>query len=337
MRIFIAGATGVLGRRLVRGLSGRGHEVVGLARTEEKAAVVRDLGGRPARADLFDAEALTRVADGAEVVIHAATAIPTGANARSRKAWDANDRIRREGTRALASAADRVGARRYVQQSVAWVVRARPEDPFYDEDTPPDPPRLLRSAVEGEEIALEAGARGGFEVAVLRGGSFYGPDAAHSRNIAGLLLRRRMPILGKGDFRVALVHVDDAARAFALVATAPEAAGIWHVVDDEPVTFAAMLRTLAGLLGAPPPRRVPLWLARLVLGRDAVESLTTSMNTTNTKLTAALGWSPRFPTYREGLADAVRSWRREGFLDDGGPEARVQAGSAEVTRTSEAG
>lgn len=314
MRIFIAGATGVLGRRLVAWLAEDGHDVVGLSRSDAKAKLIGDLGGTPARVSLFDADALARAAEGSEVVIHAATAIPTGADARSRRAWEENDRIRRAGTRALSAAAARVGPRRYLQQSVAWVVKRGPDDPFYDEDTPPDPPRLLRSAVEGEEIAMEAGAHHGFEVAVLRGGSFYGPDTAHSRAIASLLRKRRMPILGDGSFRVAPIHVDDVARAFMLAARSPGAAGIWHVVDDVPVPFATLLRRFAALIGAPAPRRLPLWLARLALGRPAIESLTTSMNTTNAKLRRELGWAPRFPDHRSGLEHMVGVWREEDFL-----------------------
>ncbi|HEX2203631.1 MAG TPA: NAD-dependent epimerase/dehydratase family protein, partial [Longimicrobium sp.] len=314
MKIFIAGATGVLGRRMVAELAGRGHEVVGMARGEEKAALVRSLGGVPAQVSLFDADALARAADGAEVVVHAATAIPTGMEARSPKAWEANDRIRRDGTRALTEAAARVGARRYLQQSVAWVVRTAPGGPFYDESTPPDPPAPLVSAIDGERIALEAGAKHGFEAAVLRGGMFYGADTAHNRMMTELLLKRRLPILGRGDYLTAPIHADDVAGAFVLAAEAPRVTGTWHVVDDEPVTAAALFRRLAEAVGAPEPRRLPLWIAKLLLGRVVVEAMTVSMNTSNAKLRRELGWVPRYPTYREGIAQMVAAWREEGFL-----------------------
>lgn len=328
MRIFIAGATGVLGRRMVAELAGRGHEVVGMARDDEKAALVRRLGGVPARASLFDADALARAAEGAEVVVHAATAIPEAMEARSPKAWEANDRIRREGTRALTEAAARIGARRYLQQSVAWVVRTPPGGPFYDERTSADPSPLLRSAVEGEEIAMAAGARHGFEAAVLRGGLFYGADTSHSRMMTRLLLRRRLPVLGRGDFLSAPVHADDVARAFTLAVEAPSAAGTWHVVDDEPVTAAALFRHWAAALGAPEPRRLPLWIARLLLGKDVVESMTVSMNTSNAKIRRELGWAPRYPTYREGIAQMVAAWREEGFLPRAAPDDAVRVAAA---------
>lgn len=321
MKIFIAGATGVLGRRLVSGLSGRGHEVVGIARSEEKADLVEELGGSPARVDLFDREGLTRAAGGAEVVIHAATAIPTGMRARFRKSWKLNDRIRTEGTRVLTEAAGSVGARRYLQQGVVWVVKDA--DGVYDEDTPPDPPELVRSSVEGEELARKAGARHGFEVGILRCGQFYAPDAAHSRMMARMLLKRRLPVIGRGEAVLAPIHADDAASAFVAAAEAAKAEGVWHVVDDDPVPAEGYFHRLARVLEAPPPRRVPTWLARLLVGRLTVEALTTSMETSNARAREELGWAPAFPTHREGFVATVERWRREGFHpgrpDRGGP------------------
>jgi len=306
VRIFVAGATGVLGRRLIPELAARGHHVVGLARSEAKAAQVRRLGGAAASASLFEAEELARAADGAEVVIHVATAIPTQ-TARRKAAWELNDRIRREGTRALARAAGLIGARRYLQQSVVWVVKRRVGETPFDEQTPPDPPALLRSAVDGEETARAAGARYGFGVAVLRGGSFYGPETAHSRMMASLIRRRQLPILGRGEFLLAPLHVADAALAFATAVEA-SATGTWNVMDDEPVSVARFLSHFAALLGAPPPRRLPLWIGRLVLGSAVLESLTTSMATSNAAIRRDLGWAPRYPTYREGLAEMVNTW-----------------------------
>jgi len=329
MKIFIAGATGVLGRRLVPMLAERGHHVLGLARSREKAELVRTLGGTPVEADLFDENSLAAAAAGAEVVIHAATAIPDPKSARSLAAWSMNDRIRREGTRALAAAAARVGARRYLQQSVVWVVKSRGPGEPYDEDTPPNPPLLLRTAIEAEAIARDAGARHGFSVGILRGGCFYGPDTT-SRAMAEMLLARRLPIIGTGENLVASIHPEDMAHAFALAAEA-EVTGTWHVVDDQPLPLATVLRMLADAVGAPPPRSIPLWLARILAGKHVVESLTTPMNTTNARIRRELGWAPRYPTLREGLAATVEAWRREGFPPSG---ARTGAkGNASDART----
>lgn len=309
--VFIAGATGVLGRRLVRQLAGRGHRVIGLARSADKARQVREAGGEAAEADLFDADALARAADGADVVIHAATAIPTGRAATRPSAWALNDRIRTDGTLALATAAGLVGATRYLQQSVAWVVARSPGDAPFDESTPTSPPRLLASAVEGEAVAREVGRRHGFDVAVLRNGVLYAPDAAHTLELAGNLRRRRPTVLGRGKYLVAPIHADDAALAFALASEA-RGDGLWHIVDDEPVEAMRLHRHFAALLDAPPPRRVPLWLARLAAGKDAVAAVTTSMNTSNARAREELGWAPTHPTYREGLRVVVEAWAAAG-------------------------
>lgn len=305
--VFVAGATGVLGRRLVRQLVERGHRVVGLARNAGKARQVREAGGEAVEADLFDADALARAADGADVVIHAATAIPTGRAATRPSAWALNDRIRTDGTLALATAAGLVGATRYLQQSLAWVVERSPGGAPYDESTPPSPPSLLATAVEGEAVAREVGGRHGFDVAVLRNGVFYAPDAAHTRELADNLRRRRPTVLGGGRHLVAPIHADDAAHAFALAAEA-RGDGLWHIVDDEPVEAIRLHRHFADLLDAPPPRRVPLWLARLAAGKDAVAAVTTSMNTSNARAREELGWTPTYPTYREGLRAVVEAW-----------------------------
>lgn len=309
--VFVTGATGVLGRRLVRQLADRGHRVIGLARTPAKAELVTRLGGHPVRADLFDPDSVARAAAGADVVIHAATAIPTGRAAMDRSAWRLNDRIRTEGTRALGAAAGAVGATRFLQQSVAWVVERAPGDPAFDESTPPSPPRLLASAVDGETIAREAGGRHGFDVVVLRNGVFYAPDAAHTLELAENLRAGRPVVIGPGTNRVAPIHADDAAGAFVLAVEA-DGDALWHVVDDEPVRSIDLQRHFAELLGARGPRRLPRWIARLAAGRDAVAAITTSMNTSNARIRAELGWAPRYSTYRQGLRAVVEAWLEEG-------------------------
>jgi nucleoside-diphosphate-sugar epimerase len=308
VKVFIAGATGVLGRGLVARLAARGAEVAGLARTPSAGSLIRSLDGQPVHVDLFDTAALARAIEGADVVIHAATAIPPGIRARFRRAWSENDRIRREGTRALVKAAAAAGARFYLQQSVAWVVKSPGGSRPYDEDVTPDAPALVQSAVDGEHIAQEIGDRRGLRVGVLRAGVFYGPDA--SRAMAAVIRKGWMPIPGEGDSLVAPIHVADMVSAVVAVAEA-RAAGIWHVVDDERVTLAGLLRHLAHALGAPVPPRVPVWRARLLLGGHVLESLTTSANTCNAKIRRELGWTPAFPTYRKGIADLVSVWRRE--------------------------
>ncbi len=309
MRVFIAGATGVLGRRLVRLFRARGDSVVGLVRGPDGARIVSALGGEPLSADLFDADALARGAEGCEVVIHAATSIPVKTRPRAGD-WEANDRIRRDGTRALADCAAKIGARLYLQQSVIWV--ARPADGgFFDEGAPARSDRISRSALDGETIAREAGERFGFPVAVLRCGWFYGDDAAHTRLFAEGLRKRRLPVIGSGEAVWSCLHLDDAAAAF-LAAASAERSGLWHVVDDAPVAAGAFMAYFARRLGAPPPRRVPAWLARLVAGSYAVDFFTIPSRTSGARFRRAFGWTPRFPTYREGIDQIVARWSGEG-------------------------
>ncbi|WP_224336799.1 NAD-dependent epimerase/dehydratase family protein [Haloprofundus halobius] len=333
MRVFVAGATGVLGRRLVSQFTESGHDVVALTRDAEGDELVADRGGEPYRGDLFDADSLALAAEGADVVIHAATAIPTDPNPTT-EAWNRNDRVRREGARALTTAAASVGAERYIQQSVVWVAANSRGDPF-DESSPPEPTRITQSAVDAEQIAMAASHDAPFSASVLRCGVLYAPDAAHTRQYAERLLRRRLPALGRGplgrdEVVVAPIHADDAASAF-VAAAESGADGIWHVVDDEPVSTREFLRTFADYLDAPRPLPVPAWLARATVGSEAVSQFTTSMPTTNERFRAATGWEPTYPTYREGLRQVVDEWREDETLEDlrsGAAAERPDAGTS---------
>jgi nucleoside-diphosphate-sugar epimerase len=309
MRVLIAGATGVLGRNLIRQFLARGHCVVGLARDDKREGIIRSLGGQSRRADIFDADSLARAAVEADVVIHAATSIPLK-NRTSQADWEMNDRLRRDGTRALTACAARIGARLYLQQSITWV--ARPEDgSFFDEESPPHTDGVTLSALDGEQLAFEAGVRHGFQVSVLRCGLFYGPDSAHTKMFRQELARRRMPIIGSGDAVWSCIHTEDAANAFVTSAEGCRE-GLWHIVDDHPVKAKEFLTAFAERLGAPRPLRVPVWLARIVAGQYAVSFFTTSFRTSNARFRRDFGWSPRYPTYREGLEQIINAWRAEG-------------------------
>jgi len=310
LRAFVVGATGVLGRRIVRLLVERGHEVIGLARSPENERTLQELGARSARADLYDAEGLSKAAAGCEVMIRAATSIPTKPRTNASD-WMANDRIRTEGTRAMMEAAAKVPARLYVHESIVWAAEAPGGGPF-DEDAPLRGHPYLRATQEGERIALESGERLGIEVAILRCGGFYSADATHTRMFGQRLAGGRLPIVDGGRAVWSLIHADDAASAFAAAAEIPRS-GRWHVVDDEPVSTATFFGRFAERLGGPPPRRISAGLARLAAGRSAVEQLTTSFPTSNRRLKRDFGWAPRFPTYREGIDEIVGRWRAEGF------------------------
>ncbi|HYO62585.1 MAG TPA: NAD-dependent epimerase/dehydratase family protein, partial [Pyrinomonadaceae bacterium] len=287
--------------------------VVGLARDEKGRQTIQRLGGEPVVADIFDADSLAAAVGQAEVVIHAATSIPTKVSSGPAE-WELNDRLRREGTRALTEAAARVGARTYVQQSVVWVARPA-DDSFFDEQTKVErPDELYRSAFDGEQLAMAAGERHGFNVAVLRCGGFYAPDAQHTRMFAEGLLKRRLPLIGGGEAVSANIHADDAASAFVAAAEAGKR-GLWHVTDDDPTTIKDMLQEFARRLGAPAPRRLPLWLARLFLWKGVIEFFTRSTRTSNRRFREEVGWSPRFASFRAGLGEVVGEWRSEGFAN----------------------
>jgi 2-alkyl-3-oxoalkanoate reductase len=308
MKVFIAGGSGVLGRRLIRQLTARGHSVVAQVRSARAEGVVRAAGAEPRNADLFDAESLAKAADGCDTVIHAATAIPTKRKPAPAD-WAMNDHIRRKGTRCLTEAAAKIDAKTYLQQSIAWIARPKDESAF-DEDSPAVPDPAIQSAIDAEEIAREAGSVDGFTVAILRGGYFYDSESGHTRMLADGLRKRQMPIIGTGDALWAMIHTDDAASAFIAVAEQPQN-GAWHVVDNELVAVRAFLGEFAARLGARPPRHVPVWLARWLAGEQAVAYFTRSTRTTNARLQRDFAWAPRYPTYREGLDQIVAAWNAE--------------------------
>jgi len=308
MKVFIAGASGVLGRRLVRQFVVRGHSVIGQVRSAKAEIAVRAAGGESRHADLFDAESLAIAADGCDTFIHAATAIPVKQKTIPAD-WAMNDHIRRKGTRCLTEAAAKVGAKTYLQQSIAWVARPKDDSPF-DEESPLMPQPAIQSAIDAESIAREAESAEGFTVAILRGGYFYDSESAHTRMIAAALRKRQLPIIGGGEAMWATIHTDDAASAYVAAAEKPRS-GVWHIVDNELVPLNIFLKEFAARLGAPAPRRVPVWLAKWLAGEQAVEYFTRSTRTTNARFRRDFVWTPHYPTYREGLQQIVAALKEQ--------------------------
>lgn len=311
MRILVAGATGVIGRRLAALLVEAGHEVTGTTRSSKKAEDLRTLGVEPVVCDVLDHRALREavVAVRPEVVVHELTDLPKAINPRKmEEQLAANDRLRREGTRNLVEAALSAGARRMVAQSIAFVYAPRggavqaEEGPLYL-DAPWPWRRTVEAARELERLVTETN---GIEGVVLRYGNLYGPGTAYAPDgaIAELVRKRHLPIGGDGEGIFSFVHVDDAVRATVL-ALEQGVPGIYNIVDDEPAPMRQWLPAYAKALGAKPPWRVPKLLLRLLAGRYTVHLATEARGASNAKAKRELGWEPQYPSWRNGFAHVV--------------------------------
>ena len=319
MKVFVAGATGVLGRTLVPQLVARGHEVVGMTRSGSKQDLVRSLGARPVVADALDPDAVAQAVASAEpdVIVHELTALSGKLSARDMRHPERapmavmTNRLRSEGTDHLLAAGRAVGARRFIAQSFGAFRWARAGGPVLTEADPidPNPPGAMRPAlvgilhVERSVTSIEWG-----EGLVMRYGGFYGPGTSMSRapdaEMAGPIRKRRFPIVGDGDGVWSYIHIEDAAAATALAVERGEP-GIYNIVDDEPAPVREWLPVLASALGAKPPRRVPRWLARLAAGEMATVMMTESRGSSNTKAKRELGWQLRYPSWRLGFAQGL--------------------------------
>jgi nucleoside-diphosphate-sugar epimerase len=311
MRVFVAGASGAIGRPLIPKLVAAGHEVTGMTRSEAKAEDVRRAGASAAVVDVFDADALRAAAReaGAEVVVHELTALPERLDFRKEELYAATNRCRTEGTRNLLDAARAAGAHRFVSQSIAFAYRSDGAR-VKTEDEP-----LLDAAPGGFGSAIaalremESSVLGfeGIEGLVLRYGFFYGPGTFYASDGSTVadLRRRRMPIVGKGTGVFSFIHVDDAADA-TVAAVARGAPGIYNVTDDEPAQMSEWVRGLAEAAGAKPPRRVPAWAARLIAGKAAASFALDLRGASNEKARRELGWKPAHPSWRTGFAESLR-------------------------------
>ena len=316
MRVFVAGATGVIGRRLVERLADRGHDAIGLVRDDDGAALVEARGGTARYGDVLEPETLAPAVRGADAVVNAATALPVK-DKPTDEDWARNDRVRVEGTRNLVAAADDEGVERFLFPSIVWVAR-QPDGSSFDEDAERHPDRATRSAADVEDVLRDAASEHGFDVAILRLGFLYAPDAGHTLQMGEQLLSGDLPVVGGGplgrrDAELSLLHADDAARAL-VEALEADATGRYHVVDDRPVTVADFFSAFAAALGAPEPRRIPGWLARFFVGEEQVNVLTKPFPTDADRFRRDVGWEPTYPTYREGLAQVVETWADDGTI-----------------------
>jgi nucleoside-diphosphate-sugar epimerase len=301
MRVFVTGGTGAIGGHAVPALVAAGHAVSALARSADKAARLRARGAEPALVSLFDRRALTDAFAGHDAVCNLATAIPPMNEAMDMGAWAANDRVRVEGSAAVVDAALAAGVPRVVQESISFLY---PDSgsAWIDEDVPLDPFPLARSTLAAEANARRFSEAGGTGV-VLRFGWFYGPGATHSEQLLGLARRHLVVQMGRPDDFVSSIHMDDAGAAVVAALHAP--AGVFNVVDDEPLTKRAYGDALAAAAGTTPWLRLP-GRAALLFG-DRAASLTRSQRVRNARFRAATGWAPRHPNAREGWMATARA------------------------------
>ena len=304
MLVFVTGASGAIGSRLVPELVGAGHEVVGAHNSPASAERLRALGAKPVMLDLLDARAVrkTVLESEADAIVHEATAL---ANAKFSRNFDKTgartNELRTTGTDLLLAAAKEAGVRRFVAQSVAAFGRyAREGGPIKTEDDPVEqsPPANTHQTAAAlnhlERVVTEFGGT------ALRYGVFYG---AASDGTIEPLRKRQFPIIDDGGGIWSWIHLDDAAAATAL---ALEHAGpaIYNIVDDEPAPVREWLPVLAEALGAKPPRRLPIWVARPLAGEAVVLMSTEARGASNAKAKRELGWTPRYPSWRQGFPAA---------------------------------
>jgi len=316
MRVFLAGASGAIGRRLIPQLIDAGHDVVGSHNSPASAELLHSLGAEPVRLDLLDAAAVRRAVleSEPEAIVHEATAL---ANVRFSRNMDKvtakTNELRTTGTDALLAAARESGVRRFVAQSVASFSRyARTGGPVKTEVDPldPTPPKGFRDGAAAmtylERAVIE------FDGIALRYGAFYG--AANDGTIEPVR-KRQFPIVGDGGGIWSWIHLDDAAAATVL-ALEHDGPAVYNIVDDEPAPVRDWLPVLARSLGAKPPRHFPTWLARLIAGEPVTVMSTEARGASNAKAKRELGWTLRHPSWRTGFPTVYSAIGEAGLSPD---------------------
>jgi nucleoside-diphosphate-sugar epimerase len=308
MKVFVAGATGAIGKQLVPRLLAAGHDVIGMTRTEAKQAALWDLGARPVVADALDPQ---QVADAValaqpDVIVHQLTAISGLDTRHFDRDFALTNRLRSEGTDHLLSAGRAVGVRRFVAQSYTGWPYARTGGPVKSEDDPldPHPPREMRESMTAIRHLEDAVTSADWtEGIVLRYGAFYGPGTsmAPGGEQYEMIRKRKFPLVGDGAGMWSFVHIADAAEA-TVAAIEHGKRGIYNVVDDDPAAVAEWLPALAAAIGAPKPWRVPRILARLLAGEAGAAMMTEVRAASNAKAKRELGWRPRHASWRQGFA-----------------------------------
>ncbi len=306
MKVFLAGGSGVIGRRLIPQLVAAGHQVAATTRLAAKTTLLQSLGASPVVVDALDTRGLSKaVTDfGPEAVMNQLTDLPQRYNPRRLGPfYERTSRLRVEATRTLLAAARTAGARRFVYQSIAFMYAAAgpavlPEDAALALSAPEPFGSAVRATAEGEQLALSSDAITGV---VLRYGQLYGPGTYFARDgdFARQARRRMLPIVGSGSGVFSFVHVDDAACA--AVVALERGDGVYNIVDDDPAAARDWIPAFCRDIGAPAPMHVPGWLVALLAGRFAEATLQRGRGASNAKAKREVGWTPRHPTWRDGF------------------------------------
>jgi 2-alkyl-3-oxoalkanoate reductase len=307
MRVFVAGATGAVGRRLIPQLVDAGHRVTATSRSGAKARDLRALGAQPAVVDGLDANAVARsVADAQpDAIVHQMTALAGKADLRRFDRWFATtNELRTRGTDILLDAARQAGVKRVVAQSYTGWTNPTTGGPVKVESDgfDPQPPKAQRASLAAIRYIEETVPARAQEGIVLRYGNFYGPGASDS--LVELLRKRRFPMIADGSGVWSWIHLDDAAAATVAALERGEP-GVYNITDDDPAPVSEWLPHLAEAVGAKPPMRVPAWLAKLMAGSVAVRWMTEGRGSSNAKARRELDWRPRWTSWREGFAYAL--------------------------------
>ena len=307
MRIFVAGGSGVIGRALVPRLLAADHVVAATTRSKEKIERLESLGATAVLIDALDEEAVIGAVQSfrPDAVLNQLTSLPKHYNPRKVRPWyEATNRLRVEGTRILLAAAAKVGARRFIYQSIAFMYR-NVGTQVVEEDAPlainaPEPfGAAVRATLEGERLAT---ATEGIVGVALRYGQLYGSGTyfAAGGDFQRQARARMLPIVGSGAGIFSFLHVTDAATA--AIAALDRGEGVYNITDDEPVAARDWIPAFCREVGAPPPLHVPAWVARIVAGSFASGVLTEGRGASNRKAKLEMGWTPSHPSWRAGLS-----------------------------------
>jgi nucleoside-diphosphate-sugar epimerase len=307
MHVFVTGATGAVGRPLIQQLIVAGHRVTATTRSPDRAESLRSAGAEPVVADGLDASAMSKAVARArpDVIVHQMTALAGKPDMRRFDRWfAATNELRTRGTDILLAAAERAGVGRFIAQSYTGWSNPRTGDRIKSEEDglDPEPLRMQRqtlAAIRHVDETVPAAPLAGL---VLRYGNLYGPGASDA--LVALVKKRRFPVIGDGGGVWSWTHVDDAAAA-TVAALQRGGSGVYNITDDEPAPVVEWLPGLAEAVGAPPPMRVPAWLARAVAGSVAVRWMTEGRGASNVRAKRELGWQPRWPSWRQGFGQGL--------------------------------